>query len=132
MEILTDKTQLAELGRLNRDVYQRLMKNAKLVENPGQALEKPAETRETRHADIQATPENIAEVDKAVKILEIFEPHHPETRFQYSVHSDTGTIQIRLVNKSTGEVVEEIPSSKMLDFNARLEELTGLVLEKRA
>ncbi len=82
--------------------------------------------------NVPATEENLRKVDAAVKALEIYSDHHPQTRFQYRTDTDTGRIQVTLVNFMTGEVVEEIPSKKLLEFSARLEEMVGLVLEKRA
>ena len=133
MEQVRDIHQISEQNMPNLAAFQRLQKNLRNVENPGLALDKTQEVRSDNRAhDVNATPDNVAQIEKAVKILELFEPHHPETRFQFQVHSETGKIQVRLVNKKTGEVVEEVPSSKLLDFNSKLEELTGLTLEKKA
>ena len=92
----------------------------------GEALEK------REYHDVPATPENREKVEKAIRALSIYSKNHPETRFQYNVHEESGAIQVQLLNYKTGEVIEEVPSSKLLEMSAQMEELTGLVLEKRA
>lgn len=82
--------------------------------------------------NVPATAENLRKVDAAVKAMEIYSDHHPQTRFQYRTDQDTGRIQVALVNYMTGEVVEEIPSKKLLQFSHQLEEMVGLVMEKHA
>jgi uncharacterized FlaG/YvyC family protein len=88
--------------------------------------------KEREFADVQDTPENRRRIENSIQTLNLFQPQHPDTRFQYRVHDKTGTIQIALVNFRTGETVEEIPSGRLLDFASRLEELSGLVIEKKA
>lgn len=87
---------------------------------------------ENRYHNVPDSPENRKRIDTAVRALEIYQPHHPNTRFQYQVHADTGTIQVALINFMTGEVVQEVPSSKLLEFSSRMEELSGLVVEESA
>jgi len=93
---------------------------------------KPENTSVQAYADVTDTPDNRKAIESAIKALDIFQSNHPNTRFQYQVHAGTGSIQVALVNYLTGEVVEEIPSSKLLEFSSRMEELSGLVLEKKA
>ncbi len=92
---------------------------------------KEATDTNTGYTDVDHSPENEKEVQKAISALEALQAHHPETTFQYSV-TDSGKIQVKLLNFKTGELVEEIPSKKLLEFTKSLEELTGLVMEKRA
>lgn len=133
METIHDPIKVTDPRRLNDGLEQlksRVRQNH--VINPGEAVEKLRHSTDIRHVDVDATQENLTNVEKAIKALELFESHYPETRFLFTVHDKTGKIQVRLVNKNTGEVVEEIPSSKLLDYAARMRELTGLVLEERA
>ncbi|MDH5655234.1 MAG: flagellar protein FlaG [Spirochaetia bacterium] len=88
--------------------------------------------KEPEYSNVIDTPNNRRAIESAIKALEIFQPNHPNTRFQYQVHDETGHIQVALVNYLTGEVVEEVPSSKLLEYASRMEELSGLVLEEKA
>jgi len=82
--------------------------------------------------DVIDNPENRQRIEAAIRALDIFNPNHPNTRFRYSVHSDSGRIQVELYNYLTGEVMQEIPSTKLLDYAAQVQELSGLVLEEHA
>ena len=86
-----------------------------------------------RHQDVADTPENRQNVQKAIDALDMFSSDkNINTRFQYSVHDETGTIQVKLYNYLTGEVVQEIPSSKLLEFASHMQELSGLLLNEQA
>lgn len=85
------------------------------------------------HQDVQDTPENRKNVQKAIDTLDMFSNEkNTNTRFQYAVHDETGTIQVKLYNYLTGEVVQEIPSSKLLEFASHMQELSGLLLNEQA
>lgn len=85
--------------------------------------------------DVPDTAENREKVESAVRVLEAMnggdKVGKQMNRFRIQMHEATGKIQVSLINYMTGEVIETIPSSKMLDFSARMQELTGLVLDKR-
>ena len=85
------------------------------------------------HRDVPDTPENRRDVQKAIDALDMFaNDKKSNTRFQYAVHDETGTIQVKLYNYLTGEVVQEIPSSKLLEFASHMQELSGLLLNEQA
>lgn len=85
--------------------------------------------------DVPDTAENRDKVESAVRVLEAMnggdKVGKQMNRFRIQMHEATGKIQVSLVNYMTGEVIETIPSSKMIEFSARMQELTGLVLDKR-
>ena len=85
------------------------------------------------HQDVADTPENRQNVQKAIDALDMFSSDkNTNTRFQYAVHDETGTIQAKLYNYLTGEVVQEIPSSKLLEFASHMQEISGLLLNEQA
>ena len=85
------------------------------------------------HQDVADTPENRQNVQKAIDALDMFSSDkNTNTRFQYAVHDETGTIQVKMSNYLTGEVVQEIPSSKLLEFASHMQEISGLLLNEQA
>ena len=85
------------------------------------------------HRDVPDTPENRRDVQKAIDALDMFaSDKKSNTRFQYTVHDESGMIQVKLYNYLTGEVVQEIPSSKLLEFASHMQELSGLLLNEQA
>ena len=51
-------------------------------------------------------------------------------QFSYSVHDKTNQIMIR-IKDSDGKVIKEIPSEESLDFYAKLQELSGILLDEK-
>ncbi len=77
------------------------------------------------------TPENRGKIQTALKALASIQPGI-HSRYQIKVHNETGKLQIQVINHSTGKVVQEIPSIRLLEFHGMLEDFSGLLLEKRA
>ncbi|MCE9597989.1 MAG: flagellar protein FlaG [Spirochaetia bacterium] len=101
---------------------------ARLTETePGKAIG----TQDVGH-DVASTPENNKKIQSAVQALNLFHEDRNHTRFQFKVHPEYGTLQVSLLNYLTGEVMQEVPSSKLLEFSARMREMSGLLLEKEA
>lgn len=53
------------------------------------------------------------------------------TEFHYSVHEKTGEILVKVLNKDTHEVIREIPSEKILDLVAKLQEICGVIVDEK-
>jgi len=52
-------------------------------------------------------------------------------RFEYSVHEQTKTLMIKVINSDTDEIIREIPPEKILDLIAKLWELAGLIVDEK-
>ena len=52
--------------------------------------------------------------------------------FNCSVHEKTGQYMIKIINVETKEVIREIPPEKTLDAVAKMWELAGLFVDKKA
>lgn len=66
-------------------------------------------------------------VDKLNKAMEIF--NNNEVRF--SIHEQTKHMMIQVIKEDTGEVIAEYPPKKILDLVAQLQEMVGLIVDKR-
>jgi flagellar protein FlaG len=53
------------------------------------------------------------------------------TSFRFSIHEGTKEIMVKVLDKDTGELVREIPSEKILDMVANLQELSGSFVDER-
>jgi len=71
----------------------------------------------------------IEDIENAIKIAN--EKLKKTTRqFSYSVHDQTKQIMIK-IKDSDGKVIKEIPSEESLDFFAKLQELSGILLDEK-
>jgi len=52
-------------------------------------------------------------------------------RFDFSVHEETQTIMVKVIDTETDEVIREIPPEKILDLVAKLWELAGIIVDKK-
>ncbi|MCM8900487.1 flagellar protein FlaG [Caldicoprobacter algeriensis] len=52
-------------------------------------------------------------------------------RFEYSIHDQTNTIMIKVIDTETNEVIREIPPEKILNLIAKLWELAGIIVDER-
>ncbi|WP_019635624.1 flagellar protein FlaG [Paenibacillus fonticola] len=68
----------------------------------------------------------IKAIDRAVKALE-----GPNTSFEVSVHQQTNSIMVKVLNKETGELIREIPPEKTLDLVAKMMEIAGILIDER-
>lgn len=68
----------------------------------------------------------IDAIEKANKKLE-----RVESELEFSIHEKTKQIMVKVVNKSTKEVVREIPSEKVLDMVAAMCESVGLFVDEK-
>ena len=50
---------------------------------------------------------------------------------QFSVHKETGRTMIKAIDKNTQEVIREFPPERMLDLAARMEEMLGILFDKK-
>jgi len=68
----------------------------------------------------------IRAIDRAIKQMQ-----GPTTSLEFSVHSKTKEIMVKVTDKDSGEVIREIPPEKTLDFVAKLWEMAGILIDER-
>lgn len=51
---------------------------------------------------------------------------------QFSVHEKTGEVFVKIVNRATNDVIMEIPSTELLDLKAKIDEMVGLIIDRKA
>lgn len=52
-------------------------------------------------------------------------------RIHLQIHEGTQRVMVKIINSDTGEVISEIPSEKLLDIAAKMEEMVGTIFDKR-
>ena len=53
------------------------------------------------------------------------------TECQFYIHEKTNQIMIKIVDKSTKEIIKEIPSEKILDMVAKMCDLAGVFVDEK-
>lgn len=90
---------------------------------------RPAPPADVREAQAEPAAEQAVSEDflKALE-AEIESLHH--VGLQFAKHDISGKTMIRIVNKDTGSTIREIPSEKLLDLSAKLDEMLGILFDK--
>lgn len=52
-------------------------------------------------------------------------------KMQFQIHEETQRVMVKIINSESGEVISEIPSKKLLDMAAKMEEMVGMIFDKR-
>lgn len=65
-------------------------------------------------------------VKRANRALEWAKRH-----FEYSVHDQTNTFVVKVIDSETDELIREIPPERLLDLVARLWEVAGLIVDEK-
>lgn len=60
---------------------------------------------------------------------ESLKSHNRELK--YSVHKETNTIMVKLIDSESKEVIREMPTEKILDMVAKMWEMAGLFVDER-
>ncbi|GAW31870.1 flagellar protein FlaG [Carboxydocella sp. JDF658] len=108
----------ALVNNVNNIEPARINKEAKLPEESQQQTDMKIENQEQM---LQLV------IEKANKVLEGSERH-----FEYEVHKPTNQVVISVIDDKTKEVIREIPPKKLLDIIAKLWELAGIIVDKKA
>jgi flagellar protein FlaG len=70
------------------------------------------------------------EVEKATeklnRLLGLF-----EKRMKFEIHEDSNRIMVKIIDKKTDEVLNEIPPEKILDMLSSFSDYVGLILDKK-
>jgi len=90
-------------------------------------VSKPAETNNSLNDKKNSEIEIKNAVSKINKILE-----GEGTHLQYEKHEVLNEMIIRVIDNNTNEVIEEIPSKKILDMVAKMCEMAGILVDKKA
>lgn len=89
---------------------------------------KPPITDDRKSVDETRKPDReeiVQELDKLNKELEFM-----NRSIRFSVDEDSNEIVVKVVDKVSGEVISQIPSDEIINLKKRLEEMTGLLVEK--
>ncbi|WMT40661.1 flagellar protein FlaG [Paenibacillus sp. D2_2] len=93
-----------------------------LITNEGQVMRME---RQGKYISI-GEEQLIKAIDRAMKALE-----GPHTEFEVSVHKQTNSIMVKVLNRDTGELIREIPPEKTLDLVAKMMEFAGILIDER-
>lgn len=105
--------------------------------NPNQTQAPKVEVQEHVNSNVptrqERTEEQIEAENKRIKnaISEMNKKVFNNSEAVFGIHEDTNRITIKIVDKSTHEVIKELPPEKTLDMIAKAWELAGLMVDEK-
>lgn len=97
-------------------------KTTKVVEN---AQEKGQAGGDQQGRDQQAVNEQIR------KAVEKLNKNMANSEAVFGIHEDTNRVTIKIIDKSTKEVLKELPPEKTLDMIAKVWEMAGILVDEK-
>lgn len=89
--------------------------------------EKPVpENNEPTKSEPQVSREDV--VILADVLNQVAESFNHQLKFQ--IFEDTNRLYVQIVDKTTKEVIKQIPPEEMLELSAKIKEMVGLLLDK--
>lgn len=55
---------------------------------------------------------------------------HANKGLKFFVHEATGQMAVKIIDKDTNEVIKEIPAKELLDLQAKIEDMVGILIDK--
>ena len=70
--------------------------------------------------------------ERIYNILQALKSYSESARrsLKFHVHEETNRIMVQIIAKEDGRVIREIPAEALLDLEARIEEMTGVLFSK--
>jgi flagellar protein FlaG len=99
---------------------------------PQSARPAPATATATATAVKQETPNEppLDTVEKAAEGVNAFLKSNGN-HIQFAVHAKTNRMMVEVIDDQTQEVIRTIPSKDVLDLAAKIDEMVGLLLDKK-
>lgn len=69
--------------------------------------------------------------EKIRKAVETLNKQLANSEAVFGIHEDTNRVTIKIVDKSTKEVIKELPPEKTLDMIAKVWEMAGILIDER-
>lgn len=116
------QTEKPESANSSVQMAEQVDKTTSIVEN---AQEKGQADSGDQSKDQQPSHEQIR------KAVEKLNRNMQNSEAVFGIHEDTNRVMIKIVDKSTKEVIKELPPEKTLDMIAKVWELAGILVDER-
>ncbi len=86
---------------------------------------------ETQQDKTQQNQEALSEKEMETLFSEVQEKYQQKgMELHFSVHEETGQIQVEVVNSADDKVIRKIPRDEMLKLSAQIKEMAGTLLDR--
>lgn len=118
-----EKTDSSNIGRQTVQAAEKVDKTTNIVENA-------REKGQSGSADTQGR-EQQTNNDQIRKAVEQMNRSMGNSEAVFGIHEDTHRVTIKIVDKTTKEVIKELPPEKTLDMIARVWDMAGILVDEK-
>lgn len=126
-----DVKGISQGGQANYDLTSKTIEQC----NSGQVNDSSSSSKADKNAvevkEINNKEINEKDLKRAIGKLNKFLEDN-KTHAEYETHEKFGDIMVRIIDDSTGKVIQEMPPKKILDMVAKMCELVGVIFDKKA
>ena len=120
---IPSKTDETEAGRQAIQAADKVDKTTNVVEN--------SQEKSLFGNEEQSGKEQQASDEQIRKAVEQMNKSMGNSEAIFGVHEGTNRVTIKIVDKSTKEVIKELPPEKTLDMIARIWDMAGILVDER-
>lgn len=110
----------------NRQIHNNSNNQSTRVNRNDNSDRKPESLREKQEYSEQELEDEVRESVKDIN--EIVDKVKEGLSFQ--IHEDTEKMMVKVVDLNTDEVIKELPPEEMLDLQARIHEMIGILIDE--
>ena len=106
------------------------------VSNPPRELRTPSNEKASPISDALQSPLRVQQPDRntveaaAKSVREFVQPIN--SNLEFSVNDDTGQLVVKIIDRTTKEVIRQMPSEEMLALAKALDSIKGLFVKQTA
>ncbi len=90
------------------------------------------ETDQSSNSEADSTGIGSQEIaQEATEKLEKTLEEIQHNRLEFSIHEETGRTVIKVIDQQTGKVIKQLPPEEVLDLAAKLEEMSGVLFDRK-
>lgn len=113
--------------------YQPIVKNRQNTEPSNQTTENSLkdltariaekEGKQTQEIDGKKIADSVKKLNEAVNII--------QKNLKFQIHEETKKIYVQVVNRENGDIIKQFPPEEILDLEARIQKMVGLILDEK-
>ncbi len=74
--------------------------------------------------DSNSARQSVERLEKTISMIK-------HNKLEFSIHEETGRTVVKIVDQDTGKVIKQLPPEELLDLAAKLEEMSGVLFDKK-
>ena len=116
-----DSLSSQQLYNNNNNSSDNIKSNNKKTNRPNKSLQEKSESNKKElEEDVRESVKDVNEIVEKIK-----------EGLSFQIHEDTEKLMVQVIDVNTEEVIKELPPEEMLDLEARIHEMVGILIDEK-